>query len=92
MNFDNLVEARSILRPLWKKSDLRGRCWGLVGKGNNPYARSNITFAMREELVSVCQSPEEELVIHEFVKTKGTSLGAIVRNVLLSAKLPVKDN
>ena len=90
MDFANLIKAREVLGSIWKESDLKGRCWGPT-REDNPYVKSNITLAIGEELISVSQNQEGELIIHEFVKTKGTSLGKTVRKILLSAKLPVEN-
>lgn len=81
MDFKDITKARKVLDPVWKASQLRGRCWGLKRK-NNPYAATNITMAMESELVSVSQAEDGTLRIHEFSKAENTSLGNKVRQLL----------
>ncbi|OGZ19090.1 MAG: hypothetical protein A2Z68_01675 [Candidatus Nealsonbacteria bacterium RBG_13_38_11] len=74
-----MVRARRILQSLWNQAWLKGRCWGPQTE-NNPYAASNITIAVGDELVSISQR-DSQLVIHEFVKSTGTQLGKKVREL-----------
>jgi hypothetical protein len=79
MNYDLLVKARHVLDPFWKVAWLKGRCWGPKKEGN-PYAATNITLCIGNELISVSQQGER-LVIHEFQKATGTKLGRQVRDL-----------
>ena len=75
MDFTELIEARKLLRSLWGKALLRGRCWGTRSKEkDNPYLGSNITIVIGKELVTISQG-DGELKIHEFTKTTNTTLG-----------------
>jgi hypothetical protein len=85
MNYDLLIKARHVLDPLWKAAWLRGSCWGPKTE-KNPYAATNITFCINDELVSVSQQGER-LVVHEFRKTTGTKLGKEVRELLQRTRL-----
>jgi hypothetical protein len=81
---DPMVLARKALDPLWKKSDLHGRCWGLKKTGNNPYAGTNITIGKGKEIISVSMSKDgsKKPIIHELVKAKNTKLGNRARKIL----------
>ncbi len=83
-SIDHSVIARKVLDDLWKEAHLKGRCWGPRKKGN-PYAATNITIAIGNELVSI--SYNGELKIHEFVLAKNTSLGRKIRKLLRKHKL-----
>jgi hypothetical protein len=93
-DFTNLIEARDALDPLWQSALLKGRCWGRKD-GTNPFACSNITLATetkgRIELVSVSQTEDGKLKIHEFYKTKGTDLGFKTREALVRAGLKIQE-
>jgi hypothetical protein len=81
---DPTVLARKALDVLWNEADLRGRCWGLKKAGNNPYAKTNITVCIGNELVSISRSQkgDKKLIVHEFTKSEGTKLGNRVRDIL----------
>jgi len=90
MDFKLLIAARKALDDLWKSADLRGRCWGSKRKENphwepsqieNPYASSNITLAVGDELVTISMSEHGRLRIHEFRKVKGTVLGKKIKTI-----------
>lgn len=85
------VAARNALDHIWKKVHLKGRCWGLKSKEHNSFCGTNITLGEGDEIVSVSER-DGELIIHEFVRAKGTSLGSEVREVLLKNKLPVNSD
>ena len=89
---DFTPEVRELLKGLWKlkrkdpgedEAWLRGRIWGMekFNNYNNPYKGTNITIAIGDELISICQ-PNEKLVIHEFKLTSNTKLGRRVRKML----------
>jgi hypothetical protein len=86
---DPTVLARKALDLLWNEADLRGRCWGLKKAGDNPYAKTNITVCIGNELVSISRSQEgdKKLIIHEFIKSEGTELGNRVRDILKKEEL-----
>lgn len=84
MDFGPIIKARRVLDPLWRQSQLRGRCWGPKSK-ENPYSATNITFAIQDQLVSISQTDEGELRIHEFRKANNTSLGAKVKKLFREA-------
>jgi hypothetical protein len=85
------VLARKALDGLWKIADLRGRTWGLKrNKTGNPFAGTNILIAISDELVSVSCPDGNELVVNEFVRTKNTKLGRMVKRKLRSCGLKVK--
>jgi hypothetical protein len=86
---DKMVLARKALDSLWGKADLRGRCWGLKKTGDNPYAKTNITICIGNELVSVSRSQtgDKGLIIHEFVKSKNTGLGEMIGKILREKEL-----
>ena len=81
MDFTPLIKARKALDSLWKLADSKGRLWG-PAKEDNPFRRSNITFAKGTELVSIIQGEDGSLIINEFRITKNTSLGNEVKNIL----------
>lgn len=87
-----LVKAREILADLFEeKAWAQGRIWGRkkrgpVGEGN-PYKGSHITIIIDGELVSISAGANEELIIHEFVQKKDTTLGSIVKAKLQQAGL-----
>ena len=89
-DFTNLIKAREVLDSLWKESMLRGRCWGIGGE-SNPFARSNITIASRVEdrieLVSISQTKEGTLKVHEFTISTNTDLGNLVKKLLEEGEL-----
>jgi len=87
---DNTVKARKALRHLWKKSDLRGRCWGLR-RNKSPFAGTNTTIALGDELISISMNPEKQLVIHQFKRVKETRLGTSVKNLLRAKGLPIVE-
>ncbi len=58
MDYDLIVKARKALQLLWERADLKGRCWG-PKREDNPYSATNITFAVKDELVSVSQKGED---------------------------------
>jgi hypothetical protein len=88
----SLVKARKALDGLWSMAWLKGRCWGRKLKhAQNPYRNSNITIAIGDELVSISQSPDNSLTVHEFSKTENTSLGKQVRTVLKAEGLEIKE-
>lgn len=89
---EKMVAARRALHALWKKADLRGRCWGLRKDGKNPFAGSNVTLAKGDEMISVCQDSESgEHIVHEFrrVGPGQTKLGKEARRLLTVAGLSV---
>ena len=81
MDFSLIIKAREVLQPLWEKADLKGRCWG-PKRDDNPYSATNITFVVKDELISVSQSGKNTLIIHEFQKTTDTELGKKVKEIL----------
>ncbi len=86
-----MVQARKALDSLWKEeAQLKGRCWGPKGK-DNPFSATNITIAIGTELVSISQTDDGQLRIHEFSKTENTSLGERVRKILQEEGLVVED-
>ena len=85
-----LITARKALNSLWKSSLLRGWCWG-PKREDNPFSASNITIATEEELISISQTEEGKLRIHEFSKTKDTSLGNKAKAILLSKGLSFEE-
>jgi len=91
MDWTILVNARKILDNLWEKTDLRGRCWGIVKKEGNPFKGTNIVLAVGDELVLVSQD-NDHLKIHEFVlvDNNSTSLGKQVHALIEEAMLPLK--
>jgi len=90
MDWTILVKARKALKGLWGKADLRGRCWGIVKKGN-PFNGTTIVLAVGTELIIVSQD-DNHLKIHEFVRADNndTSLGKQVRALLEETGLPLK--
>lgn len=88
MNFASLIKARKVLDFLWKKSQLKGRCWGPTDS-KNPFSGSNITIAVGDELVSIIQNPDDSLKIHEFRRSDNTELGNIVEKNLKEAGLKI---
>ncbi len=90
MDFGPLIKARKALESLWKSADLKGRCWG-PKHNNNPYAFSNITIAVGNELVTISMDRNGRLVIHEFRKTEGTDLGERVREIIKKQELPLSE-
>ena len=92
MKVDPLVTARKALSAIWDASWLCGRCWGRrKGNSNNPYAASNITIGVDEEIVSICLLRDGKLRIHEFRRVEATSLGNLVRQELAKAGLSVEE-
>jgi hypothetical protein len=89
MDFEPLIEARKTLNPLWEFADLKGRCWGPKRK-DNPYAFSNITLAIGNELITISMDGNKHLIIHEFRKTEGTALGERVKDILKEQGLPFR--
>ena len=91
MNFTPLIKARKSLDHFWKECWLKGRCWGspYVAGALNPFARSNITIAVDNELVSISQNPDGSLNVHEFSRTKNTKLGKKVKAILRKNKLKI---
>jgi hypothetical protein len=95
MNFETLVKARKVLDPIWKRSWLRGRCWGpkkLYKRPyfENPFIYSNIIIAFESELVSISQESDGNLRIHEFRKMPNkTKLGKKIREILKENGLEV---
>lgn len=90
MNFASLIKARKVLDPLWKKSQLRGRTWGLI-REDNPYSATNITMVIGNELVSVSQDPDGSLRIHEFKRTTDTLFGNTVKEIFKKENLKFKE-
>ena len=89
-NFAPLIKARKSLDQLWRKSQLRGRCWGTVKEHfNNPFARSNITIAIGDELITIIQNPDGSLKVHEFCRSSNTELGRVVKKTLREADLEI---
>jgi len=89
---DPVVLARAALEDMWERVvQLKGRCWG-PSKEDNPYKGSNITMAIGDELVSVCQGDDGRIRIHQFSKTDTTSLGAQVKEVFEQAGLLVEED
>lgn len=87
-----LKEARKALESLWRKSLLRGHCWGkktsLKGRvSGNPYADANIIMANRNELVAISQKEDGTLVVHEFMRVNNTILGEKIRESLNKEEL-----
>jgi hypothetical protein len=90
INFAPLIKARKVLDQLWRKSQLRGRCWGPTKThSNNPFARSNITIAFGDELITIIQNLDGSLRIHEFSRSVNTELGRIVEEILKEAGLKI---
>jgi hypothetical protein len=91
MNFSPLIKARKCLDRFWKEVWLKGRCWGppYVAGTLNPYAASNITIAVGNELVSISQNPDGSLNVHEFSRAENTFLGRKVKAVLRKNKLKI---
>jgi len=90
MNFDNLIKARKILGPLWQEACLKGRCWG-PKRPRNPYSASNITLAVKDELVSISQQPDGSLLVNEFIKTSGTKLGTRIKKLFKKERLNISN-
>jgi hypothetical protein len=72
---------RKLLSPLWDKADLKGRTWP-SNKKKSPFHGTNTTIAFGNELVSVSQAPNGEIVIHEFERKCLTGLGTLVSRIL----------
>jgi len=93
-DFSNLIKARKIIDPIWKSSLLKGRCWG-DKDDKNPFARSNITIAAeingQVEIVSISQTKDGKLKIHEFRKAEGTSLGSEVKELFIKSGLAIEE-
>jgi len=89
---DVTVLARFAVDSIWKSSDLKGRCWGpKKSKKISPYAGTNITLAIGDELVTICQDKETGLlIIHEFRRIKRTKLGKKVRLLFRNKQLPLQ--
>lgn len=85
---DITVQASAALRHIWNDSaDLIGRTWGRKKDGRvNPFFGTNITLAIGDELVSVCEK-DGKLIIHEFKKSASTKLGEEIKKVLAEAGL-----
>jgi len=90
MDFTPLVKARIALAVFWKEAAFKGRCWGAVRNGGR-MARSHITLGTEEEVVTVNQSPEGKLIVHEFVRAKRTILGDGIRAQLINSGLEVEE-
>lgn len=90
-DFTNIIRAREVLDPFWKKALLRGRCWGVKSIENNPFAATNINLASEDETISVCTTKEGAIIIHHFIRAKETNLGKEVKEALMQAGLPVRD-
>jgi hypothetical protein len=90
---DVTVLARFAVDAIWKSSDLKGRCWGPKGsKRPSPYAGTNITLAIKDELITVCLNKETgALILHEFKRVKRTKLGRKIRQLLQGKKLPLQS-
>lgn len=89
---DVTVLARFAVDSIWKSSDLKGRCWGPKGsKQSSPYAGTNITLAINDELITVCFNRETgKLILHEFKRVRRTKLGRKIRQLLQGKKLPLQ--
>jgi len=83
---DLTVEAREALGSIWNSVLSKGRTWGSKAKANNPYAGTNITMIDEDEVVIVNQIGEE-LMVREFERTGGTTLGSKVKIKLAEAGL-----
>ena len=94
MNFIQLIKARKILNAIWETSWLKGRCWGppkITKNKTNPYARSNITIAVDNELITISQNHNGNLKIHEFTRTQNTKLGNEIRKILKNNKIKISS-
>jgi len=85
-----MVVARKALHDLWGTALLKGRCWGPKTK-DNPYAATNITLATDMNLVSVSQTPEGKIKVHEFCRCTGCSLGTEIKVRLMKAGLVLEE-
>lgn len=85
---DITVLASAALRHIWDgKADLVGRTWGRKKKEKeNPFFGTNITLAIEDELVSVCER-NGQLVIHQFKRTDATKLGEEIKKALIESNL-----
>jgi hypothetical protein len=85
---DITVRASSALRHIWDgKADLVGRTWGRKKNGKtNPFFGTNVTLAIGDELVSVCER-NGKLIIHQFKRSDSTELGKEVIEALSEAGL-----
>ena len=92
MKKDFTPEARELISEIYRPEKdktsedeawLRGRTWGMAkfNDGNNPYKGTNITIAIGDELISICQ-PRKKLVVHQFKRVRSTALGRRVRKLL----------
>jgi hypothetical protein len=89
---DVTVQARMTVDLVWKNSDLKGRCWGPRGaKRVSPYAGTNITLAIGDELVTISENKKTgALIVHEFKKMPWTKLGRQIRQLLKGHRLPLQ--
>jgi hypothetical protein len=85
---DITVMASAALRHIWdNNADLVGRTWGRKKKEKiNPFFGTNITLAIGDELVSVCEK-DGKLIVHQFKRTDATELGKKVIESLVNADL-----
>lgn len=90
MKHDPTVEARKVLDSLWREIPLRGRPWGLKKSGTNCYGGTNILLATDKELVSISMNSKGNLRIHEFKRSKNTSLGRQIKKRLRQNNLPLE--
>lgn len=85
---DITVLASAALRHIWDgRADLIGRTWGRKKKEReNPFFGTNITLAVEDELVSICEK-NGQLIIHQFKRADDTKLGEEIKKALAEAKL-----
>jgi hypothetical protein len=88
-DFAPLVAARKVLDPIWKKSQSRGRTWG-IKSDHNPLQASNIMLANEGEVVLVTMQEDGGLVVHQYCRCiGGTKLGNEVLQALRQADLHI---
>ncbi|MBI4101464.1 MAG: hypothetical protein HY443_00675 [Candidatus Nealsonbacteria bacterium] len=86
MNSSRTTKAvRQALEDLWKRSGLKGWCWGPKGTENR-FSGTVLVLEMAGEIVAISEQ-NGQLMISEFQKAEHTKLGKSVRESLLGAGL-----
>lgn len=90
------VAARNALAPFWdafKRHGAAGRTNGKMtsaeekGKPkSNPFCGTNIFIVVGNEAVLLSEKGDE-LLLHEFQRTKGTDLGSVVKKILSAQEI-----
>lgn len=74
-----IIRAKRALKVLWASAWFQGKGWG-TGRG---YMQGpNIIMVDHDELITICVEESGYLVIHEFSRTKDTSLARNAENHL----------